>query len=79
MAVLDWFRSLLSGPPHLNDTTDDAGEVTATLSEEYDTALPGAAYVKKLEQASHLLPTSEAAGAAAEDLESMEAPPDLDP
>lgn len=79
MTLVAWFRNLISGAPHLHDTTDDPSEVEATLSEEYTVPAPHEASVKQIELASHLAPNSEAAGTAADDLESMEAPPDPDP
>jgi hypothetical protein len=77
MSLLVWLRNLLAGPSHVRD--DEKGEVEAALSEEYDTPSSSDTSLKRMEQASRLLPNSEAAGAAAEDLESLEAPPDPDP
>jgi hypothetical protein len=79
MTLRDWFRNLISGPPHVHDTTDDAGEVAATLGEEYDAPAAHEDTAKEMELGSHLAPNTEAAGAAADDLESTEAPPDTDP
>ena len=73
MTLRDWFRNLISGPPHVHDTTDDAGEVAATLGEEYDAPAPHEDTIS-----SHLAP-AEAAEAAEDDLESLEAPPHTDP
>ena len=77
MPLLVWLRNLLSGPSHVRD--DEQGEGEAALSEEYDADSPSDTSLKRMQQASHLLPNSEAAEAAADDLESLEAPPDLDP
>jgi hypothetical protein len=79
MTLRDWFRNLISGPPHVHDTTDDAGEVAATLGEEYDAPAAHEDTAKEMELGSHLPRNTEAAGAAADDLESTEAPPDTDP
>jgi hypothetical protein len=79
MTLPQWFRNLFSGAPHVHDTTDDVGEVEATLSEEYRTPARDDASVRQMELASQLPSNSEAAGAAADDIESMEAPPDPDP
>jgi hypothetical protein len=77
--AVQWFRNLMSGPPHLSDTTDDPAEVEADLSEESATAAPSDVSLKQLANSSHLVPNAEAAGSAVDDLESMEAPPDSDP
>ena len=63
----------------MHDTIDDSGEVAADLSEEFHVPAPHENTAKEMELGSHLAPNTEAAGAAADDAESMEAPPDTDP
>jgi hypothetical protein len=78
MTLLDRLRNLFSSPPHVHDTTDDAGEVERALSEEYDAPEAHDASLRRMEEG--LNPAgSEAAGAAVDDLGSLEAPTDPDP
>jgi hypothetical protein len=79
MALREWLESLIFGPPRVHDSTDDSGEVEATLSEEFEAPAPSDASLERLATGSHLVPNAETAETAADDLESMEAPPDPDP
>ncbi|HJQ75244.1 MAG TPA: hypothetical protein VJ814_10170 [Gaiellaceae bacterium] len=84
MSLLDRLRNLLSGPPHIADSGDDAGEFDADMHEEYGAPDEGKADLERMENLSGgaVVPgiaTSEAAEAGEEDIETEEAPPDPDP
>ena len=79
MTPLDWLRKLLSGSPHVDETVDDSGEVEAALSGDFATTPPSDASLERMARTGQTLRASEAAEAAVDDLESMEAPPDRDP
>jgi hypothetical protein len=79
MSFLARLRNLLAGPPRVQGDAADA----VALQEEYGTPDEGAADVRHIETtaggaAVPGIAASEAAGAAEEDLQSEEAPPDPD-
>jgi hypothetical protein len=81
MSFLDKIRNALAGPPHIEGGDD---ETDATLREEYGTPDEAEADVTHLETSTGgaVVPSfasSDAAEAAEDDLESEEAPPDIDP
>jgi hypothetical protein len=86
MSLLDWFRNVFSGPPHIAGSGDDPSEVAAVLGEEYglhDEAAPDLRRIEATGGGGGLVQPGygafEAAETAEEDLASEEAPPDPDP